>query len=80
MTAITFDTQELVRELIASGLPQHQADAVVRTIVRSHAELTTKHDIDRLELKFEGKFNLLQWMLAFNLAFTLAVLWKMLGH
>lgn len=24
----------------------------------------------------EGKNNLLQWMIAFNLAFTMAILWK----
>jgi hypothetical protein len=42
------------------------------------ARLDTK--IDTLDLKFTGKFNLLQWMLAFNLAFTMAMLWKMFGH
>jgi hypothetical protein len=31
-------------------------------------------------IEHDGKFNLLHWMLAFNLAFTLAVLWKMFGH
>jgi hypothetical protein len=68
MGTITFDTQELVRELRTSGLPQEQAEAVVRTIVRSHAELATKSDIDRLEVKFEGKFDKLSWMMAVLIA------------
>ena len=45
MTTITFDTQELVRELCTSGIPQEQAEAVVRTIVTAHEGLATKHDL-----------------------------------
>ena len=45
MSTITFDTQELVRELRASGLPQDQAESVVRAIVKSHDDLATKVDL-----------------------------------
>jgi hypothetical protein len=72
MSTITFDTQELVRELKNSGIASEQADAIVRTIVKSHDGLATKHDIERLELKLEGKFALLQWMLAAVLAIAIA--------
>lgn len=72
MSTIAFDTQELVRELRTSGLPQEQAEAVVRTIVRSHAELATKNDIDRLELKLEGKIDKLSWMIATLIALVAA--------
>jgi len=72
MSTITFDTQELVRELRTSGLPQEQAEAVVRTIVRSHAELATKSDIDRLELKFDAKFDKLTWMMGILIALAVA--------
>jgi len=36
-------------------------------------------DIERLDRKLiehDGRFTLLQWMICFNLAFTMAVLWK----
>jgi hypothetical protein len=59
MRTMTFDTQELVRELMACGLPHQQADAVVRTIVRAHTELATKHDIERLELRMTVKFGMM---------------------
>jgi hypothetical protein len=72
MAVITFDTQELVNELRASGLPSEQAEAVVRTIVKSHSELATKHDIERLELKLEAKFTLVQWMLGVVIALAVA--------
>ncbi len=45
MASITCDTQELVRELKTAGMAQDQADAVVRTIVKSHAELVTLQDL-----------------------------------
>lgn len=38
-------------------------------------QLATKRDVDRIE----ARLNLLQWMLGFNLAFTMAVLWKVLS-
>lgn len=81
MSTITFDTQELVRELRTSGLPQEQAEAVVRTIVKSHAELATKADIDtRLA---ETKLELIKWIVGLILgqtALLLTVLPKLLGH
>lgn len=57
MSTITFDTQELVRELRTSGLPQEQAEAVVRTMVKSHEGLATASDVARLEQKLDGKFS-----------------------
>ena len=79
MNSITFDTQELVRELRTSGLPQEQAEAVVRTIVKSHAELSTKSDIERLEIKLDGKFALVDakfdkqaWMMGILIALSVA--------
>jgi len=35
-------------------------------------QLATKGDI----LRLDGRINLIQWMIAFNLAFTMAMLWK----
>jgi hypothetical protein len=79
MSTITFDTQELVRELRTSGLPQEQAEAVVRTIVKSHEGLASKTDIERLELKLDAKFSLvdakfdkLSWMMGILIAIAIA--------
>ncbi len=78
MSTITFDTQELVHELRAAGMPAEQADAVVRTIVRSPTELATKHDIERLELRMENRFALVDarfdkitWMIGILIAIAL---------
>jgi len=38
-------------------------------------QLATKRDVDRIE----ARLNLLQWMVGFNLAFTMAVLRKILS-
>jgi hypothetical protein len=35
-----------------------------------------KHGLKELELKFEGKFNLVNWMLGFILAGTLSIILK----
>lgn len=79
MSTLTFDTQELVRELRTSGIPQEQAEAVVRTIVKSHDGLATKNDFERLELQLDGKFALvdakfdkLSWMMGILIAIAAA--------
>lgn len=76
MSTITFDTQELVHELRSSGIPLDQAEAVVRTIVKSHSELVTKQSLQIELAPIRARLDLLQWMVGFNLAFTMAVLWK----
>lgn len=79
MSTITFDAQDLVRELKTSGLAQEQAEAIVRTIVKSHAELATRHDLERLELKMESRFSVmdakfdkLSWMMGILIAIAIA--------
>ena len=81
MSAITFDTQELVRELRTAGMPQEQAEAIVRTIVKSHTDLATKSDIDTRMA--ELKLDLIKWIVGLILgqtALLLTVLPKILGH
>ena len=79
MSTITFDTQELVRELRSSGIPQEQAEAVVRTIVTAHEGLATRHDLALLEAKLDGRFTVIdvkfdkvQWMLGIVIALAVA--------
>lgn len=42
MTTITFDTLELVDKLKTAGIPQEQAEAVVRVIAEAQDSLVTK--------------------------------------
>ncbi len=90
MTAITFDTLAYVKTLREAGFEERQAEAqaaALATVLKSGVgDLATKEDLNRLESKLEsrltlfeerteGRFKLLQWMLAFNLAISVALLW-----
>lgn len=48
------------------GIPEQESRDVART--------TASFELDILELK--GKTNLLQWMMGVNLAFSMAMFWK----
>ncbi len=84
MSTITFDTHKFVKQLEVAGVPTVQAEAFVNAQrdILSEAlgtSLATHTDVERIERKLiehDGKFSLLQWMAGFNLAFTMAVLWK----
>lgn len=90
MTAITFDTLAYVKTLREAGFEERQAEAqasALATVLKSGVvDLATKEDLSRLENKLEGRlslfeertegrFKLLQWMVAFNLAISVALLW-----
>jgi hypothetical protein len=60
MSTITFDTQEAVAELRAVGVSQEHAEAFIRAIVKAHAELVTKRDIDDLRRDMEARFTQLE--------------------
>lgn len=90
MTAITFDTLAYVKTLRDAGVEEKQAEAqasALASVLKSGiGDLATKEDLSRLESKLEsrlnlleerteGRFKLLQWMLAFNLAISVALLW-----
>jgi len=87
MTTITFDTLELVDKLKTAGIPQEQAEAVVRVIAEAQNRLVTTDDlksslettfapvkIDLAVLKAEATFN--KWMLGFLLAGVLSIVIK----
>ena len=78
MSTITFDTQQLVRELRTAGLPQEQAVAVVLSIVIAQTELVTHADLERLENKMDrrmdgldAKIDKLSWMMGILIALAL---------
>lgn len=72
MSTITFDTQELVSELRTSGIPQEQAEAVVRTIVKSHAELVTKSDLQIELAPIRADLLVIKWMMGVLIAIASA--------
>lgn len=84
MSTVTFDTHKSVKDLQSAGIAPEQAEAFVRAQqeILSQAfdsTLATRSDLERLErrlIEYDGKFALLQWMIGFNLAFTMAVLWR----
>ncbi len=45
MTTYTLDTHETVRQFVAAGIPDKQAEVIVAAISRSDAELATKADL-----------------------------------
>ena len=84
MSMLTFDTLKYTERLRAAGVTEAQAKAEAEALRDALSEaldttLAAKSDIDGIERKLighDGKFTLLQWMIGFNLAFTMAVLWK----
>ena len=45
MTTYTLDTHETVRQFVAAGIPDKQAEVIVAAISRSDSELATKADL-----------------------------------
>ncbi|MBE2295666.1 MAG: DUF1640 domain-containing protein [Phycisphaerales bacterium] len=89
MTALTFDTLAYVKTLRDAGVEEKQAEAQANALAAvlkgSATDLATRQDIDRVEAKLnlieertEGRFKLLQWMLGFNLAVSIALLWMLI--
>ena len=76
---MTIDTLEYVKRLEAAGverkLAEAHAEALRATVVQ---DLATKHDLRTEIQRLEAKVQLLTWMVGFNLAATMAVLWKLL--
>jgi hypothetical protein len=76
---MTIDTLDYVKKLEAAGIDRKvaeaHAEALRATVVQ---DLATKHDLQTEVQRLEAKFQLLTWMIGFNLAATMAVLWKLL--
>jgi len=87
MTTITFDTLELVDKLKTAGIPQEQAEAVVRVIAEAQKGLVTKHDLTEakneikadMNVRFEridGELKLNRWVLGVLLAVVISLVLK----
>ncbi len=81
MSTITFDTLKYAERLKSGGVPDAQAraeaealrDALAETINQS---VVTKSDLVTELAPIKTEIAVLKWMIGFNLAFTMAVLWK----
>lgn len=66
---------EALRDVLAEAV---DTTVATRTDVHKlHSEVTTlTAQVAQFDIKTDGRFTLLQWMIGFNLAFTMAILWK----
>lgn len=84
MSTVTFDTLKYVEALKNGGVPENQARAQSEALKEVlNTEVATKHDIKELELKsdtrfekIQGEFTLVKWMIGFNLAVSVFILFK----
>jgi hypothetical protein len=87
MTTITFDTLELVDKLKNAGIPQEQAEAVVRVIADAQETLvsnvTLDHRLKETELlsdarfeRIDGELKLNRWMLGILIAGVMSLVLK----
>lgn len=76
MTTVTFDTLKLVDKLKAAGIPQEQAEAVVRVIAEAQAELVTKAYLDNKLPPILTDLAVLKWMIGVLLAGVLSLVLK----
>lgn len=85
-TTIHFDQFLLIDKLKAAGISAEQSEAIVRSIATAQDGLVTKeymkdymdNRITQLEQKFEGKFNLIYWMITANTALSMLILGKLM--
>lgn len=84
MSAVTFDTLKFVSHLIASGISEDHAKAIVEAQKESLAEsletqLATKSDINELKLEINevrSEIKLVKWMIALVIVFNVLPILK----
>ena len=76
MATTVIDTLRFARRLKDAGLPADQAEGMAAALGEECTEhLATKADL----LLVKAELSLLKWMLGFNLAFSVAILWRVFG-
>ena len=76
MTTITFDTLDLVDRLKKAGIPQEQAEAVVRVIAEAQNRLVTKDDLEIALSPLKTDLTVLKWMMGILIAGVLSIVLK----
>ena len=74
MATIRFDSLKFVERLEKAGVSREQASAMAEAFkdASSEAELATKNDLDKIEIRITGELNLVKWMLGAILALAIA--------
>lgn len=70
---LTTMISEVYEALISAGADEEKAKAAAKAIAENDAR---SGSIERKLIEHDGRFTLLQGMIGFNLAFTMAILWK----
>ena len=76
MTTITFDSLELVDKLKSAGIPQEQAEAVVRVIADAQHRLVTKDDLEIALSPLKTDLAVLKWMIGILIAGVMSIVIK----
>ena len=77
MATTAIDTLRYARKLKDAGVPPDQAEAMADAIGSELVDqLATKADLVNLRTELGGAIRLLQWMSGFNLAFVVAIAWR----
>lgn len=76
MTTITFDTLELVDKLKTAGIPQAQAEAVVRVIAEAQNRLVTRDDLEIALSPLKTDLAVLKWMMGILIAGVMSIFIK----
>lgn len=76
MTSVTFDTLELVDKLKSAGIPQEQAEAVVRVIAEAQNKLVTRDDLEISLSPLKTDLAVLKWMIGILIAGVMSIVIK----
>ena len=76
MSTVTFDTLELTDALKKAGIPQEQAEAVVRLIAKAQDQLVTKNDLDSTLAPLKTDLAVLKWIIGVLLAGVVSLVMK----
>ena len=76
MATVTFDTLELTDALKKAGIPQEQAEAIVRVLVKAQDQLVTKTDLDSALAPLRTDLAVLKWMMGLLLAGVVSLVLK----
>lgn len=76
MATITFDTLQLVEQLRTAGIPQDQAEAVVKVIAKSQDNLVTQQGLETALVPLKTDLAVLKWMMGLMIAGVMSLVLK----
>jgi hypothetical protein len=75
------DTLKLSKRLVAAHMPAEQAEALADGLAESLKEsYVAREFLDACIASLKGEIDIVKWMLGFDLAMTVAVLWRVFAH